>query len=65
MKKNQKILSFLLAVLMLCAVLAGCSEGSGSSPAAVDKLMADRKGAGIDKVLTELQSQIDAFIASK
>lgn len=38
---------------------------AGDADAAVDKLIADRKGAGIDKVLAELQSQIDAFLASK
>jgi len=38
---------------------------AGNSDAAVDKLIQDRKNAGIDKVLEELQKQIDEFLASK
>lgn len=38
---------------------------AGEYNAAVDKLIADRKAAGVDKVLEELQRQIDEFVASK
>lgn len=38
---------------------------AGEAAAAVDKLIADRKAAGIDKVVTELQAQIDEFIKNK
>jgi len=38
---------------------------AGDADAAVDKLIQDRKNAGMDKVLTELQKQIDEFLANK
>jgi ABC-type sugar transport system, periplasmic component len=38
---------------------------AGEYNAAVDKLIADRQAAGVDKVLAELQKQIDEFIASR
>lgn len=36
---------------------------AGDAEAAVDRLIADRQAAGLEKVLTEFQSQVDAFLA--
>lgn len=38
---------------------------AGNADAATDKLISDLKAAGLDEVQAELQSQIDAFLASK
>ena len=42
--------------------LIGGTNGTASYQATYDKLMSKLNAAGIDKVKTEYQSQIDAFI---
>ena len=42
MKKN-KILSLFLALMMICAVLPGCGDGSGSGTEGSNGLQAERK----------------------
>ncbi|MDL2302152.1 DUF3502 domain-containing protein [Lachnospiraceae bacterium OttesenSCG-928-D06] len=38
---------------------------AGDSDAAVDKMIKDRQSAGVDKVVEELQRQIDEFLSTK
>ena len=37
---------------------------AGAAEAAVDKLIADMKNAGLDKITAEMQKQVDAFLAN-